>query len=98
VINAHGKLHKCTLDFENPLNNLGEIREDGSAKIDYDKLAFWVTSGEEKDEVCQNCFFRPACQGNHCPYYRLQTGKQPCSYEKQKIKTVLNLIWQNSLI
>jgi uncharacterized protein len=61
-------------------------------EVDFDKLALWVTSGEEQDEHCQACFFRPACQGNHCPLYRIRKGKRPCPYEKRKIKQVLRLI------
>lgn len=94
VVSSDGKLYKCTLAFDDEMNQIGQINSDGSIGIDYDKLAFWVTSGEETDEVCQSCFFRPACQGNHCPYYRKVTGEQPCSYEKKEIKKVLNLIWK----
>lgn len=94
AIGADGQLYKCTCSFDEEFNKVGSLLPDGSMEIDYDKLALWVTSGEEKDTVCQSCFFRPSCQGNHCPLYRLRTGKRPCSYEKRKIKRVLRLIWQ----
>ncbi|HJV46155.1 MAG TPA: radical SAM protein [Bacillota bacterium] len=94
VIGADGALYKCTCSFNEEFNHVGSISSDGSLEIDYDKLALWVTSGEEKDEVCRSCFYRPACQGNHCPLYRMRTGKRPCPYEKRKIKKVLNLIWK----
>lgn len=98
VVSSDAKLFKCTLAFDDEINQIGKINENGTADIDYDRLAFWVTSGEETDEVCQSCFFRPACQGNHCPYYRKATGLQPCSYEKKQIKRVLNLIWKKYTI
>lgn len=94
AIGSDGRLFKCTCSLEEEFNNVGSILPDGSMDIDYDKLALWVTSGEENDKVCQSCFFRPSCQGNHCPLYRIRTGKRPCSYEKSKIKRVLNLIWK----
>lgn len=97
VIGSNGKLYKCTVSFEEEVNKVGEIHEDGSLDLDYDKIAAWTTSGEETDSVCQSCFYRPACQGNHCPLYRMRTGERPCPYEKRKIKKVLNLIWKNSL-
>ncbi|WP_428911574.1 radical SAM protein [Niallia sp. Krafla_26] len=97
VVGSNGQLYKCTVSFDEEMNKVGSIHEDGSLELDYDKIAHWVTSGEETDSVCQSCFYRPACQGNHCPYYRIQTGERPCPYEKRSIKKVLNLIWKSSL-
>jgi uncharacterized protein len=90
-------LYKCTLSLNEEFNQVGKIHEDGNLELDYDKIASWVMSGEETDEVCQSCFYRPACQGNHCPLYRKRTGERPCPYEKRNIKKVLNLIWKNSI-
>ncbi|MCT8140462.1 radical SAM protein [Anaerobacillus sp. CMMVII] len=92
IVASNGSLHKCTLAFDDEDNQLGNLNRDGTLQIDYDKLAKWTTSGEETDENCQSCFFRPACQGNHCPYYRKTTGDRPCSHEKRNIKKVLRLI------
>lgn len=97
VVGSDGQLYKCTLSMNEEFNKVGKIYEDGNLELDYDKIASWVTSGEETDEVCQSCFYRPACQGNHCPLYRIRTGERPCPYEKRNIKKVLNLIWKNSL-
>lgn len=95
VVGSDGKLYKCTTALDEEVNRVGQLHADGSTELDYDKLAFWVTSGEEKDSVCQSCFYRPACQGNHCPLYRMRTGERPCPYEKRKIKNILQLIWNN---
>jgi uncharacterized protein len=97
VVGSNGQLYKCTVSFDEEINHVGKIHEDGRLDLDYDKIAQWVTSGEETDSICQSCFYRPACQGNHCPYYRMMTGERPCPYEKRQIKKVLNLIWKNSL-
>ncbi|MBP1933001.1 radical SAM/SPASM domain-containing protein [Ammoniphilus resinae] len=94
VIGSDGSVYKCTCAFEEEFNHVGSLLADGTLDIDYDKLALWVMSGEEQDEVCRSCFYRPACQGNHCPLYRMRTGKRPCPYEKRKIKKVLHLIWK----
>ncbi|MBO0959326.1 radical SAM protein [Neobacillus sp. MM2021_6] len=96
VVSSHGQLYKCTLSLHEEFNQVGKIHEDGHLELDYDKIASWVTSGEETDAVCQSCFYRPVCQGNHCPLYRMRTGERPCPYEKRNIKKVLNLIWKNS--
>ncbi len=97
VIGADGQLYKCTTCLDEEINKVGKLHEDGSLAIDFDKLATWVTSGEETDSGCQSCFFRPACQGNHCPYYRMLTGEKPCPYEKKNMRKVLSLIWKDSL-
>jgi uncharacterized protein len=92
VIGANGQVYKCTCFLHEEYNHVGWLHADGTMEVDFDKLALWVTSGEEQDEHCQACFFRPACQGNHCPLYRIRKGKRPCPYEKRKIKQVLRLI------
>ncbi|MEH7108795.1 radical SAM/SPASM domain-containing protein [Bacillus sp. JJ1764] len=97
VVGSDGQLYKCTVSLEEERNQVGKIHEDGTLDLNYDKIALWVTSGEETDTVCQSCFYRPACQGNHCPYYRMMTGERPCPYEKRNIKKALNLIWKNSI-
>ncbi len=96
VVGADGQLYKCTLSVQEDFNKVGKIDDNGHFQLDYDKIAHWVTSGEETDSSCQSCFYRPACQGNHCPLYRMRTGERPCPYEKRNIKKVLNLIWKNS--
>lgn len=93
IVGSDGMLYKCSVALEQDNNRLGRIYEDGTMDLDVDKLALWTTSGEETDEKCQACFFRPACQGNHCPLYRMRTGNRPCSYEKRQIKKTLRTIW-----
>jgi uncharacterized protein len=96
IVASDASIYKCTLAFDDDDNKLGNLSEDGTLHLDYDKLAKWTLSGEETDEHCQACFFRPACQGNQCPYYRKVTGNRPCSHEKRQIKKVLQLIVQES--
>lgn len=98
VVGSDGQIYKCTTCLDEEMNKVGHIYEDGILDLDYDKIAHWVTSGEETDSVCQSCFYRPTCQGNHCPYYRMVTGERPCPSEKRNIRKVLNLIWKNSVL
>lgn len=93
IVGSDGKLYKCSVAIDQENNQLGRIHADGQLELDMDKLALWTTSGEETDEKCRACFFRPACQGNHCPLYRMRSGNRPCSYEKRQIKKVLRTIW-----
>ena len=96
IVGSDGKLYKCSVAIDQENNQLGRIHADGQLELDMDKLALWTTSGEETDEKCRACFFRPACQGNHCPLYRMRSGNRPCSYEKRQIKKVLRTIWLQS--
>lgn len=97
VIGSDGQLYKCTTALDADINHVGRLHEDGTLDLDYDKIISWVNSGEETDSVCQSCFYRPSCQGNHCPWYRMVTGERPCPSEKNNIRKVLKLVWKNSL-
>lgn len=96
VIGADGTVYKCTVAFESDFNRVGQLGADGDLHLDFDKLALWVLSGAEDDEVCQRCFFRPSCQGSSCPLVRLESGKRPCPKEKESIKKVLNVLWEQN--
>jgi len=95
VIGSDGRLYKCSVALDDESNRVGQLHQDGSLDLDMDKISRWTDSGEDRDTVCQACYFRPACQGNHCPLYRMRTGRRPCPHEKRKIKQVLNLLWKN---
>ncbi|NEW05898.1 radical SAM protein [Paenibacillus sp. SYP-B3998] len=95
VIGADGRLYKCSVALDDEVNQVGWLLGDGSLELDMNKISLWTSSGEERDVVCRACHFRPACQGNHCPLYRMRTGKRPCPHEKRKIKRVLELLWKN---
>ena len=96
VIGSDGQLYKCSVALDDEMNQVGRLHKDGRMELDTDKISLWTHSGEEQDVVCRSCFFRPACQGNHCPLYRMRTGRRPCPHEKRKMKQVLNLLWKNA--
>jgi uncharacterized protein len=78
VIGSDGTVYKCTVAFEDPRNRIGRVLQDGSLAISDELHALWISSGEEVDTGCQQCAFRPACQGNHCPLERLNRGEKVC--------------------
>ncbi len=97
VVGSTGQLYKCTCALEEEVNKVGTLYDDGSVNVDYDRLALWTTSGDDTDSVCRSCYYRPVCQGNHCPLFRARTGERPCPFEKRKIHRALNMIWKNSI-
>jgi len=95
VVGSDGGLYKCSVAFDEPINQLGKVLPDGTFDLDYDKYAYWVTPGPERDKACDACFFRPSCNGNHCKLYRMRNDERPCSFEKKEIKKVLETIYQD---
>jgi uncharacterized protein len=49
LIRANGRLGKCTVMFDNPANDIGEILEDGTLAIDNPRLRRWFHGLESMD-------------------------------------------------
>ncbi|ARU62684.1 hypothetical protein CBW65_18155 [Tumebacillus avium] len=92
VIGSDGSLYKCTVAFDDPINQIGRLQADGTLAIDEHKFALWVTSDSTDDKQCKSCFFQPACQGASCPLSRFRTGKSPCPPTKKNITKVLEVL------
>ena len=79
VIGSDGTVYKCTVAFRDPRNQVGRLTPEGELEIAEDLLQLWTSTGEEVDTGCQQCAFRPACQGNLCPLERLnRDGEKVC--------------------
>jgi len=91
VIGADGTIYKCTVAFNDPRNQIGKISADGRLKINENLHRLWTSSGEEVDSDCQECAYRPPCQGNNCPLVRLNGGKQ-CATVKTEFVRMLPLL------
>lgn len=95
IIGASGKVMKCTIDLDTKDRNVvGQLTEEGDLQLDWDKMALWTQPAFETDKKCQKCVVLPACQGNHCPQIRFDTGNSPCTptrrTAKQDLLGVLN--------
>lgn len=97
VIGSDGVLYKCTIAFENELNQVGFLDEKGKMIIDQDKLALWVTGHENQDQGCQSCYFRPSCQGAVCPLNKILNGenRDKCPDIKKHSKDYMRIIALN---
>lgn len=42
VVRANGRINKCTVALEDPSNQVGRIREDGSLELDAEKVGPWI--------------------------------------------------------
>ncbi|AUI37372.1 hypothetical protein CWI35_13325 [[Bacillus] caldolyticus] len=92
AIGADGTIYKCTLELDEPLNQLGKIRGDGTFDIDEDKLTLWITADAKDDRQCNSCILKPTCQGMHCPLIRIKEQRSPCPPLKKGIRTALELV------
>lgn len=92
AIGSDGTLYKCTLDLNEPLNQLGHIKSNGELEIDYSKWVLWTTSDASQDQKCTACFFKPTCQGMHCPLLSLKNNTNECSPLKKNLKKSLELV------
>ncbi len=94
LIGADGKIMKCTIALDQKdYNIVGQLRPNGNADIDIEKLAKWVSPDFEDDPGCRKCFFSPVCQGCSCPLVRLNSGERPCPDEKRQIGPTLQTLW-----
>jgi uncharacterized protein len=92
VIGSDGTVYKCTVAFNDPRNHVGRLTPDGRLNISEDLHRPWITSGEETDTGCQQCGFRPACQGNLCPLERLNRNEKRCPTVKTRLDQYLPLL------
>lgn len=64
VIRSNGVVSKCTVDFDNEVNNLGTLKN-GKKVIINKNIDYWTK--HNLDFVCLKCFLFPSCLGIHCP-------------------------------
>lgn len=78
VIGSDGMLYKCTVDFDNFVNNIGVINYDGTLNLNRVKLAMWTKDYTDCVEKCSKCSFYPSCQTKKCPLASINSGKPSC--------------------
>jgi uncharacterized protein len=90
IIGATGKVMKCTIILDkDDYNVVGVLAEDGSLKLNQDRMALWTEPAFENDTKCQKCVVLPLCQGTHCPLVRIVDHKSPCSGVRSHPKQLL---------
>jgi uncharacterized protein len=55
VVRPTGRLAKCTVAFEDPINDVGYLKPDGAIVFNPDRLKFWLTGLSTKDEGHLSC-------------------------------------------
>ena len=92
VVGPKLDVYKCTVVFDNPLNQVGKIDEQGNLVLDEEKNSLWTDSNALTDAGCQACHLRVPCGGIACPLSRFTNGSKACL----DLKTQTNLVrWAN---
>ncbi|MBO4541406.1 MAG: hypothetical protein J5736_05475, partial [Bacilli bacterium] len=81
IVDAEGRVRKCTLHLEDPKNDLGNF-ENFSSLND----GFWVGP---RFSDCELCRFYPICLGRMCRYRTLANRKE-CEDQRLKEYAILN--------
>lgn len=88
VVGSDGVIYKCTVAFNNPTNQVGQLYPDGKMVINPTKFSQWVSNDGVSDKHCQSCKVHPMCHGAYCPLVRIEHGSdmRPCP----PVKALLN--------
>lgn len=55
VIRANGQLAKCTVGFDAPVNNVGQLRSDGTLELSHNRLKQWFGGWQAQDWAKLSC-------------------------------------------
>ncbi|TCP55551.1 uncharacterized protein EV586_103204 [Tumebacillus sp. BK434] len=97
VIGSDGMIYKCTVAFNNPVNQVGQLHADGVLELDQMKFSQWVSVDGLSDKVCQSCKLHPICHGAYCPLVRIeQESARPCPPLKSKLEDYVSLRYRQA--
>jgi len=85
------KVMKCSVAFENPLNCVGKIDDNGIFTKNTN-WHLWVKDACRTEEKCTNCHFISQCNGSACPLKNIKSSKIICPDIKDEYKNLSNLI------
>jgi uncharacterized protein len=94
VIGSDGTLYKCTVAFDLPSNQIGQLQTDGTMTVDPYKFSQWVSNDGAADKVCTSCKIHPICHGASCPLLRIEHGTRPCPPYKAKLPEYIGMYYQ----
>lgn len=92
VVDSCGKVYKCTIAFQDPHNNLGNILKKGILNIDIKLLQQWTIATNEITNDCKICALLPLCLGKSCPLSNFNKKEKNCPTIKKYIKEYLPVL------
>lgn len=91
VIGSDGRIYKCTVAFNDPRNQVGQLEHDGSLTIDRAKWNKWVATDGLDNKKCGSCWFNAACQSRACPLVAMETNIPPCPTREQEMRDIIEI-------
>ena len=76
IFDEDRKIKKCSFALDATYNTIGEIDENGNAKINFEKHGTWAYSDYLLLDICQNCKALPLCLGKRCPRNLVDSSKK----------------------
>jgi|SRR5205823_1640970 len=64
IVRANGRLNKCTIALEDPVNQVGRLEEDGHLKLEVPKLHGWMRGLVSGDAAELECPMHGYCHGS----------------------------------
>ncbi|SOX52772.1 radical SAM protein, partial [Mycobacterium ahvazicum] len=55
VVRADGRLNKCTVALDNPLNQVGRLRDNGEVELELPKMRYWLRGLESRSAAELGC-------------------------------------------
>lgn len=77
VIGSDGTIYKCTVHFDMPDNNVGNLDENGYMHLN-DNLRKWINPFYNAEKKCKGCFNRANCLPMKCPYAIITLNNLSC--------------------
>lgn len=96
ILGSDGTVYKCTVYFNEDMNKVGKLVQNGRILWDEEKLARWMNN-DFNDSKCDVCFLYAACHGRGCPAKEVIDGKKSgCGHEFEHISSILKLLYQSN--
>lgn len=92
VFGVDGKVYKCTVHFEDEINNVGNLFNFEHEIIDNNKNNIWIKSGTEIKHPCDNCFLQGICMNSSCPYHVINNNTVGCLLFKNSMSFIINFL------
>lgn len=92
IVGSNGNIYKCSLKFNDPLNNVGTINRQGDLILDESKMRLWTTLEGRDSSACDSCSFFPSCQGKKCPLVTITQNKPACAMTKEMYENAVKCV------
>lgn len=96
VLGSDGTVYKCTVYFNEEINKVGRLVQNGYIIWDEERLAKWINNDFNASK-CDTCFLSASCHGRGCPAKEVIYGvKSGCGHEFENVSSILKLLYQSN--